>query len=357
VRTWPRALNARAPRRGALLVLLMVVASTSCMRERAKREAKARVFAPPPADPMTLLAQETIDINTMPDEAAVRDRVHRMPFAEVTARLGPLTYQGEMQIVFQRGDSHVSSTETSTLRQGPRDFSLDVVMHGGDEQHLVFHDGTFFVRHNFGRWRASRDPTDERRRWREESYALWRAVYDLFQDRIQFTDTGATSHQGRRAVRYAMRVSPPTEPDPVMPPELIWPTEGETAKQRDQRLARRATEWRAYSVPLEGEGQIVIDEEKAVPLQVRFEGRLRVRDADAEPALLAVKLTCQLSKIGVDPEVGPPADSVEEFARRKIVTNPLSFLDGGTGGPAASPAPKGAPAPEAAPAPKGAPAP
>ncbi|MBN2359562.1 MAG: hypothetical protein JXR83_08900 [Deltaproteobacteria bacterium] len=310
----------------------VVLLDTGCSRERAKREAKRRVFAPPPPDPVVTRAGEKIEVGGLANQPAVRDRLVHMSAAEIGQRLGSFVFEAEGRISFSRGTVKRHSTERAALEQAANgDFRLDLAMEGGDQQHLVYSGGVLYVRHNYGVWRASRDPTDERLRWREQAYGIWPSFYDLFGAQIRFVEGTPTTREGRPVVSFTISVTAGKPPAEQLAKPSGEGTEGERA------LARRAEEWRRYTVAESGGGTLVLDERQAVPLEVDFGGTLRVVDDEQTPAQLEVAVKAKLGKIGSLERIEPPADYVQEYVRRKIVTDPLAFL--GAGASAASSAP------------------
>lgn len=316
----------------AMALMVAVLGAAGCARDRAKSEARQRVFAPPPPDPVVTRAKEKIEVGGLASQPPVRERLVHMSFAEIAQRLGSFAFEAEGRISFSRGTVTRQSVERATLEQAANgDFRLDLVMEGGDEQHLVFCNGVLYVRHNFGVWRASRDPTDERLRWREQAYRIWPSFYDLFGDQIRFVEGAPTSVDGRPAVRFTISVA--ANPAPVEPMGKA-PTEGDGL---ERTLAQRAIEWRRHTAAESGGGSLLLDEQQAAPIEVDFGGKLRVVDDDQKPASLEVAVKAKISKIGTIPRIDPPADYVQEYVHRRIVTDPLAFL--GADAPGASSAP------------------
>jgi len=317
----------------AMALAVAMLGDAGCVRDRAKREARQRVFAPPPPDPVVTRAKEKIEVGGLASQPPVRDRLVHMSFAEIAQRLGSFAFEAEGRISFARGTMTRQSVERSTLEQAANgDFRLDLLMEGGDEQHLVFCNGVLYVRHNYGVWRASRDPTDERLRWREQAYRIWPSFYDLFGDQIRFVEGAPTSADGRPAVRFTIAVAASTAP---VEPMGKAPTEGAGL---ERALAQRMVEWRRHTVAESGGGSLLLDEQQAAPLEVDFGGTLRVVDDEQSPAQLEVAVKAKLTKIGGIANIEPPADYVQEYAHRKIVTNPLEFMGAATPGASSAPA-------------------
>lgn len=312
-----------------LLLLLGLVPALlgGCARDKAKKAARARVFAPPPKDPILLAAEQKIALNTFASDLATQDRVNNMPVAELFTRLHAADFSGHYKLSMQRDELLKKQELQSSVNQDDDgNFKVAVEIEGGDRQHMVYADKVLYLRHNYGHWRASRDPTEERNRWREQAYRIWSSFYRLFAKHLSFSQGTPVSYQGRPALRFEMSVKAQQEMPPPMPKELTRDISEDAGLARWRALAERAETWRSYTVTDSGGGTLVIDTETACPLKVEFSGQLRVEDVVDHPALLKVELNTSLSKIGKNDLVKAPEDFVEEYSRRKTITDPLSFM-------------------------------
>ncbi|MFH1811493.1 MAG: hypothetical protein ABIJ09_22320 [Pseudomonadota bacterium] len=124
-----------------------------------------------------------------------------------------------------------------------------------------------------------------------------------------------------------------------MPAEMIAVDAGLGPVELARREAGRVEQWRRHAVTEGGGGTLVVDRATGVVLEVEVSFSLRVEDEPDQAARAELSLRAGLEKIGEEPEIGAPEDFISEFSRRKIVTRPLSFLDGGTPAPVPAPAP------------------
>ncbi|MFH1811494.1 MAG: hypothetical protein ABIJ09_22325 [Pseudomonadota bacterium] len=130
----------RSPRRSCAWVLGFALAIAcsgvgACARERAKSEAKQRVFAPPPPPAEQLLAQQPLDASALARDPAVRDRILHMTLGELALRLGSAQFRGEESVTFSRGDLKRKQVTRARVRQNKAgSFAVDVEMEGGDQQ-------------------------------------------------------------------------------------------------------------------------------------------------------------------------------------------------------------------------------
>ncbi len=218
-----------------------------CARERAKKEARARVFAPPPKDPVLVAAQQKISLQKFSTDLASQDRVNKMPFAEIAQRLQSLNFSAHYELSMQRDEvvkQQVLDAEVSQDADG--NFRVAVEIKDGDRQHLVYADKVLYLKHNYGHWRASRDPTDERKRWREQAYRIWPSFYSLFAGHMSFSKGTPVTYQGRPALRFELSVKPQQELPAPMPKELTTDIPEDAGLARWRALAERTETWRSY---------------------------------------------------------------------------------------------------------------
>lgn len=312
---------------GLIVTSFIVSAGSGCARQRAKREAKKRVSAPPQKDPFLVAAEQKIAIDKMPTDLAVQARVNNMPFAELSARLGAVSFVGQYKLTMQRDEiSKTQSLKSSIEQDAKGQFHVEVEIEGGDLQHIIYADNLLYLRHNYGHWRASRDPTDERLRWREQAYRLWPSFFKLFEKQLSFSQGRPVQFLGRPALRFEMSVKAQKELPAPMPQALLEPQPATPDLRHWHAQAQRIETWRSYAVCDAGGGSIIVDSALGTPLQVEFSGQMRVEDQVDHPAKMQVELHAELKKIAHVEPITPPKDFVEEFSRRKIITDPLSFL-------------------------------
>lgn len=324
-----------------LVVALATASSLAGCQSRENEAAKERLSQPEAVDPLIAQSQEALRASALVDDRHVRDRVNRMTFGEVALRLGSLKLVTEGELSFERTDLKVSSKEkVSIVQSDTGDFSVVTQTGDGSEQQLVFANGILFLKNNNGQWRASRDPVGERNELREEGAGIWRSFYDLFAHAITLENRGATTHKGRSAVRYAVKVGneesealalakgAPPPPRQKSDDDDEEGDAGPVASEREvqQWVSERVRTWRKKARPGGGSGEILVDEQTGVLLKVSFDGRLVVGDQEP-PAVLKVKLMHEVSEVGKQHEVVVPKDAIDEIVRKKWPVKPREMLE------------------------------
>ena len=311
------------------IILFSLVASLfgGCARDKAKREARARVSAPPPKDPILVAAEQKLKLDSFAKDLAMQDRVNNMPFAEIVARLGSASFTGHYKLNIQRDEVIKTQDLNSQVSQDAAgNFKVAVDITDGDRQHIVYADKVLYLRHNYGHWRASRDPTEERNRWREQAYRLWPSFYSLFAKQLSFSRATPITYQGRAALSFELSVKAQQEMPPPMPKELTRDIPEDAGIARWRAQAERTETWRRYAVTDSGGGHLVVDTKTGCPLKIDFSGQLRIEDVVDHPVIFKVDLSTSLDNIDQLEQVQAPKDFVEEYSRRKTITNPLSFM-------------------------------
>ena len=347
----------------AALLGASLLPSCTCQRQE-NLDAKKRMSMPAPPDPHVKAADEDIAVDDLADKA-VLDRVMRMEGSEIAARLKSFSYAGEGSLTFGRSaDSALRSAEKTRVVQGlPReggadgDFAVEVTTGDGGEQRLAYVNEIFFLKNNNGKWRMSRDPDGERHAYRSDALAIWKSFYDLFKHALTLEKLGTGRHDGREVLKYRLVVGNQEAEARALgakePPLPVGPAGGpaeEPDADKRKRMRDRMAKWRERAKPAGGNGELWIDTETAVPVMVRFEGKLVVGDAP-DPAVLQVKLEQRYSEVGKDHGIPMPKDAIEEVARKKMPVRVRDILeesgavdplpkDGGPGGGGKSAPPK-----------------
>jgi hypothetical protein len=322
-----------------LFVALTLVGGCSKPENKA---AKERLSKPEPPDPLIAKSEEVIMTGNLADDDKVRDRVNRMGFAEVARRLGSLKLHTVGRLSFNRAGLNVDSSEVIDVVQSPDgDFSVAVKTGDGSTQDLVFANGVLFLKNNNGRWRASRDPVGERNNLLQDSTGVWRSFYDLFEHAASFTPRGETSYQGRSAHKFGISVDDKSDEarglgaEDGPRPRLHVPDAGTAdagnapvvdEKGMQEWVSNRVRKWRKRARPAGGSGEILVDRETGVLLQVRFKGDLVVGDGRA-PARLHVEIEHDVSDVDRDLQVVVPKDAIDEVVRKKWPVAPRELLE------------------------------
>ena len=339
----------------AALAVVPLLPSCTCQRQE-NVDAKQRMSMPAPPDPHIKAADEKIDIDDLANPK-VLDRVMRMEGGEIAARLKSFAYTGEGSLSFGRGDQPgLRSAEKTRLVQGlPRadgsdgDFAVEVTTGDGSEQRLAYVNDIFFLKNNNGKWRMSRDPDGERHGYRSDALAIWKGFYDLFKHALKVEKLGAARQDGREVIKYRLSVADQGAEARALgakePPLPVGPDGGTAEEPADvsrKRMRDRMAKWRERAKPAGGTGELWMDAETAVPVFVRFDGKLVVGDAP-DPAQLTVNLEQRYSEIGKDHQVPMPKDAIDEVTRQKMPVRVRDLLedngavdplpkDGGPGG-------------------------
>lgn len=323
---------------GAVLAASLVPSCT-CQRQE-NLGAKKRMSEPPPPDPHVVAAGEKIDVDDL-GNPKVLDRVMRMEGSEIAARLKSFSYEGEGNLSFGRGaESSLRSAEKTRVVQGlPRadgadgDFAVEVTTGDGSEQRLAYVNDIFFLKNNNGQWRMSRDPDGERLAYRSDALAIWKSFYDLFKHALKLEKIGVATQEGREVLKYRLvvgsqeaeaRAAGAKEPPLPVGPDGGPADEPDAAKRT--RMRDRMSKWRERAKPAGGSGELWIDADSAVPVYVRFEGKLVVGDAP-DPAALQVKLEQRYRELGKDHAIPMPKDAIEEIKRKKMPVRVRDILE------------------------------
>lgn len=323
--------------------LLVVPLAPSCTCQRSENvDAKRRMSEPPPPSPSLLAAGEKLGVDDLTDPK-VLDRVMRMEGGEIAARLKSFAFTAEGNLTFGRGEQPaMRSAEKTRVVQGLEredgsdgDFAVEVVTGDGSEQRLAYVNQIFFLKNNNGKWRMSRDPDGERHAYRSDGLAVWKSFYDLFKHALKVEKIGDGRQDGREVVKYRLTVPDQGGEARAMgakePPLPVGPDGGPAEEPADvarKRMRDRMAKWRERAKPAGGVGELWIDAETAVPVYVRFDGKLVVGDAP-DPAQLVVKLEQRYGEIGKNHQVPMPKDAIEEVRRQKMPVRVREILEEG----------------------------
>ena len=330
--------------RGTLALGFLLLSLSSCTCQRAENiEAKQWLKRPAPPDPRVKAAEENIDVDNLTDPKVLR-RVIDMDGTEIAARLRSFRFDSTGDLAFSRGASSgaLKSAETTRVLQGrPRvggdqasgDFAVEVKTGDGSEMQLAYVNEIFFLKNNNGKWRMSRDPQGERNAYRSDAVAVWRGFYDLVKHGLVVEKLGSASHDGRSVIKYRMAL-PDTSAEAralgagkAAPP--VGPDGGpadEPAADKAKRISDRMASWRSSSRPAGGEGELWVDQETAVALVVKMNGKMVVGDGP-DASVLTVAIDARYSQVGQDHQVPMPKDAIEEVVRKKMPVRPRALLE------------------------------
>jgi hypothetical protein len=321
----------------------IAVGGSGCSCQRPENvAAKERMKKPPPPDPMAAQAEEVLQTRSFGKDPALTKRVNRMRYDEMRRRLGSFKLNSEGSLSFARGEGGLSSSEKLAIVQTNNDdFSLLLETGKDGRMEVAYINGVLFLKNRNGKWRASRDPTGERKSMIDDAAGVWRSFYDLFAHAVQFAPIGEGNFNGKGVAKFAIRLPDQSKeatemgqalPEVKPPPDALlmdggFYEESETdRKTREAKTNERIKKWRERSRPAGGAGEIWLDTVTAVPVKVQFTGALLVGDSP-NPAKMDIVFTSTLTDIGHAEDVPAPKDAVEEFAREKWPVNPRKFLE------------------------------
>lgn len=242
---------------------------------------------------------ERIDVSLIADDRRIQGRVLNMSFAEMSARLGPLAWQGTTRIRARPEDRGPwTKSQAEAKYRGPRRFS--VVARGPDGVDalaLTYLHPSVYIQNGPGAPRESAPWIESPHRVLEDQTSGLRALHRRFAGRLVWRPLGEATVEGWPVVRFAVRLT--SNPSAI-----------------------------AGVVPQSIEGEISIHRTAGVPvsaqLQSRFEEQGPGKANDRIPVALTVSWA--LRPLG-DGRIEAPA-APATVARADHQLSPLSFLKG-----------------------------
>jgi hypothetical protein len=319
-------------RRTTLTLTLVLLAGCNCQRAE-NIAAKERLSAPPPPSKVDARAKEKIDAEGLHKSEKARDRANLMRAEEIAARVGGYKLDTKANLAFARGSWKMNAKEEVHVEQAPEgDFSIRIETGSGGLQQLVYANDVLFLKNNNGKWRASRDPRGERTEYLNDSVGIWRSFYKLVGHSLVLEPVGPTTHDGRSAYEYTMRLPDLSSEakelgknDPE--PSLTAPDGGpEDPAEVRKRVTERLKGWRKRARPAGGRGSMVVDAESGVVVRVEFKGKMVVGDR-AKVAQLNVEVSHRMKEVGSAPKVLVPKEAIDEVARKKWPVDPYGELE------------------------------
>ena len=294
---------------------------------------------PPPPNPVVALSKETLDYADLSSNEKARDRINRMTYAEIRARLGTFQMQSEGNLSFTRGPRKVKSYEkTRLLQSDAENFSLVQESSDNDRMQVIYINEVLFLKNKNGQWRTSRDPTGERSAMLGDASGVWRSFYDLFEHALVWERAADTVIGDRDVVLYELEVRdlaselPPVPrfegavADAGVPRDGPRPPGQVVRRINDKESISRLSKWRELARAEGGKGKIFIDKKTGVILSVDFTGDLIIGD-DNKPAQLKVKLSLDIKNVGERKDISVPKDAISEVHRKKWPVKPRKFLE------------------------------
>ena len=289
-----------------VLLLVAALPAMACT-DPVDRAAKQRIFSPEDPPPVVASAQEKLASDQLGTEARLAQRVLSMGAAEVTERLGPNRFTGDVTFEWSSAGQRVKLSETRLLESagggvgGDFHARLDNSRDQGLE--VVRVHGQVFARSKYGKFRLRQRDRGIAERTREDSAGALRELVELFQRRIQLVPQGSVAVDGRPAYRYEIRLaeSPGPNIQPASLPAAAYARGGADDTTRRRRLFSDKRQPRALT------GELFVDAATAVVLRARLDGRLEVpAQAGVPAAQLHVLLEEHIQDVGKTPALRPP---------------------------------------------------
>ncbi|WP_224365939.1 hypothetical protein [Hyalangium versicolor] len=324
------------------LIAALMLATAACTSDPVDKAAKARIFSPEDPPKVVASAAEKLPPEDVADNPRVARRILGMDAAEVTERLGPHTYNAQVDFEWSARDAApMKLSEKRTLQAGPGGVSGD--FHGQLENsrdqglEVMRVGGKVYARNRYGPFRQRLRDRGMAERTRAELTGALRDMDGLFQGRMLLEPQGTITYEGRTAWRYQVKLGEkPDETASKQLPTLLAPKNG-----RDETTRRRLAFFE-HRVPQSLDGEVLVDAATSVVLKTHLDGRLEVPASKSpEAASLHITLDTTLTEIGRDPKLQPPekflpdedkpqgiADALDRFG----IPRAKNGADGGTPG-------------------------
>jgi len=293
----------------AALCAFAAVASWSCNRDSADRAAKKRIFSPEDPPRVVASAKEKLNAGSLGSDPALARRVLRMDAAETTERLGAHRYQAAVKFEWGTRGNQLELTENRTLEAGAGGVSGDfhaVVGNSHDQgMDVIRVHGDVFARGKYGPYRQRLRDRGMAERVREEVFGALRDFDSLFLGRLKLEPYGQTTSDGRSAQRYRVTLGPAVQLASANAAALPAPLEPKGGPDGATLNRRRFADKRE---PQEISGEIWVDDETAVVLHAKLEGRIKVpaEGEQGKEAFVRLTLDSGVSDIGRDLSLHAP---------------------------------------------------
>jgi hypothetical protein len=293
----------------AALCALAAVASWSCNRDAADRAAKKRIFSPEDPPKVVASAKEKLSPENLGSDPTLARRVLRMDAAEATERLGAHRYQATVKFEWGTRGSQLDLTENRSLEAGAGGLSGDfhAVVGNTHEQGMdvIRVHGDVFARGKYGPYRQRLRDRGMAERVREEVFGALRDFDTLFQGRLKLEPYRQEDVDGRTAQRYRVTLGPAVQlasANAAALPPLLEPKGGADAPTLDRRRFADKRE------PQEISGDLWVDDETAVVLRAKLQGRIKVpaEGEQGKEAFVRLTMDSSISDIGRDHALRAP---------------------------------------------------
>lgn len=273
------------------------------------KAAKERIFSPEDPPKVIASALEKLPTEHLDDSPKQVRRILEMGAAETTERIGPFQIKSFFKFEWSGNSRSIKLTEARTMISRPGGVNGD--FHGTVENSenqgldVVRVAGAVYARSRYGRYRQRLRDRGIAERERDEIFGALRAFDSLFQGRLKLSSPTPVSMHGRPARKYQVGLAAAEErvAESNQLPRLPLPKGG-----MDASSARRNLFWEKRN-PKSVRGEIAIDDQTAVVLQARLDGKLAVPSSQGGPkAELSIALDSEITEIGVNSGIKPPKD-------------------------------------------------
>ena len=151
-------------------------------------------------------------------EAAKADvdvKVLSVRFPESHARLHSGRFTVKQTLTLEWGPADVTVEENGSAAFNKHgDMAVELKTGPTESMQRVYANEVIYLRNRGGAWRASRDPTDERRFWADQTFSALRSILDSFKGRLVLTPQGQETVGTRKATRFGVSLAgQAAEPD------------------------------------------------------------------------------------------------------------------------------------------------
>lgn len=242
-------------------------------------------------------AEAPIDVARAAKEPAELGRALARPYRGMVAALGPHSAAVNTATTVEEAGKPVSElTDHAQIENGEAGAYHAVYTNSQDYgRETTFVGGKLYVRPRYQRWheRAAEEP-DEPAALRDAYFEAVAATWDLLAPGAELTDRGATEVSGRPGRKIEIKRAP------------------EAAKPAPEAVAQR--KWREGRTVDAVAGEVVLDNEKGVPLAVKLTGTVGF-SREGRRFVMKLSLDSSLSGLG-------SAAAIEVPAAAEVVATP-----------------------------------
>lgn len=252
-------------------------------------------------------AKTPLDAHALDERPDVKARVLTMPFVEVVARLGFLTYQGTAKFQLSRNKHSLPIYEKTTIEHGLHG-SYRVLQKDEDGavmRETVYVNGVYYVRNGPGKMRVAGSKAKEAMVTTEQAFEPLKTFTSYFGPRLGLAEAGTKVIGGRNAVAY----------------DLVLLEGSELVEAAGMKGKKK---------PVSVKGKIFIDEATGAPLGAKMKGRLDIPPPEGKDEWGKLTFNLDFEVTAGEGKEIKPGDFVPTIKRRPVDLNPVAFLDGGT---------------------------